>query len=511
MKNQLYKTFLLTLLVVAALIGLFYLPRLSIGESLLRRVNILGDVQQRDSLGRNLAEVDADARQGLAPEEVLDLSLVEVEEVEVEDSVPEGMVPIEDFASTDGSVRMMDFFYQALRETKNRPVRIAYFGDSFVEGDILTSELRELLQTQFGGKGVGWVDMASIVAGFRITVNHSANGWADHNANDKSGYNASLAGIAGRYYIPASTGMTTLKCQQNFYPQHLASADVATVYFTDGGTLCLTASLNGGEAETLRGSSAMPANPEPVYVTQLVPTDSVDEFGDTVMKEVRVKQETSVSASDGGSGNSGVEAEALHGNISSITVRAHGSGRLYGIALDGTHGVAVDNFAMRSGNGWFLKSIPQETLRQFNAVRPYDLIILHYGLNVANKKSKDYSYYTRQMDESIQHLKAAFPTASILVVSVSDRGQKGSDGQMHTMPGVVELMQFQRKMASDNHVAFWNLYEAMGGDGSIVRMKEEKQANLDYTHINFNGGKALAKILYDVLINGKENYDRRHP
>lgn len=510
MKNQLYKTFLLTLLVVGALVGLFYLPRLSIGENLLRRVNILGDIQQRDSLGRNLAEAEADALQGLAPEEVLDQSLVQVEEVVVEDSVPEGMVAVEDFGSTDGSVREMDHFYRALGEAKDRPVRIAYFGDSFVEGDILTSELRELFQSKYGGKGVGWVDMQSIVAGFRTTITHSANGWADHNANDRSGYNSALAGIAGRYYVPASTGTTTLKCQKNFYGTHLVSADVATIYFTDGGSLNLTASLNGEETQTLRGSNAMPANPEPVYVTQLVPTDSVDEFGDTVMKEVRVKQEVTAPASDGGSG-SGVQAETLRGNISSITVRAAGSGRLYGIALDGTNGVAVDNFAMRSGNGWFLKNIPMETLRQFNTLRPYDLIILHYGLNVANKKSKDYTYYTRQMDESIQHLKAAFPTASILVVSVSDRGQRGQDGQMHTMPGVVELMQFQRKMASDNHVAFWNLYEAMGGDGSIARMKDEKQANLDYTHINFNGGKALAQILFDALMNGRDNYKRRHP
>ena len=510
-KNQLYKTFLLTLLVVAALIGLFYLPRLSIGDTLLRRVNILADVQQRDSLGRNLAEAKADSLQGLDPEEVLDPSKVEVAVIEVEDSVPEGMVAIEDFGSTDGRQRAMDSFYHALGEAKNRPVRIAYFGDSFVEGDILTSELRELLQTRFGGRGVGWVDMQSIVAGFRITVTHSASGWADHNANDRSGYNPQLAGIAGRYYVPASTGTTTLKCQEHYYASHLSSADQATIYFTSGGNLSLTASINGQEAQTLRGSGAMAASPELTYVTQLVPTDSVDEFGDTVMKEVKVRQEATAAVSEGSTGGSGIEAETLHGPVSSITVRASGNGRLYGIALDGTRGVTVDNFAMRSGNGWFLKSIPVETLRQFSTLRPYDLIILHYGLNVANKKSKDYSYYTRQMDESIQHLQQAFPNASILVVSVSDRGQRGSDGQIHTMPGVVELMQYQRKMASDNHVAFWNLYEAMGGDGSIARMKEAKQANLDYTHINFEGGKAVAKILFDVLINGKENYNRRHP
>ena len=34
-----------------------------------------------------------------------------------------------------------------------------------------------------------------------------------------------------------------------------------------------------------------------------------------------------------------------------------------------------------------------ETLRGFSAVRPYDLIILHYGLNVANEKQKDYGGY----------------------------------------------------------------------------------------------------------------------
>ena len=64
-------------------------------------------------------------------------------------------------------------------------------------------------------------------------------------------------------------------------------------------------------------------------------------------------------------------------------------------------------------------------------------------------------------------------------------------------------------MASDHRVAFWNLYEAMGGDGSIARMKEKKQANLDYTHINFDGGKYVAKLLFDVLVNGKDNYNKR--
>ena len=92
---------------------------------------------------------------------------------------------------------------------------------------------------------------------------------------------------------------------------------------------------------------------------------------------------------------------------------------------------------------------------------------------------------------------------------MADRDMRGADGEMHTMDGVRELISYERKMASDRRVAFWNLYEAMGGDGSVARMTEKKQANLDYTHINFAGGHHIASLLYDVLMNGKTNYDNR--
>ena len=42
-------------------------------------------------------------------------------------------------------------------------------------------------------------------------------------------------------------------------------------------------------------------------------------------------------------------------------------------------------------------------------------------------------------------------------------------------------------------------HAAMGGEGSIARMQQKKQANLDYTHINAAGGKVLAQSLFDAL------------
>ena len=60
-------------------------------------------------------------------------------------------------------------------------------------------------------------------------------------------------------------------------------------------------------------------------------------------------------------------------------------------------------------------------------------------------------------------------------------------------------------------IAYWNLFEAMGGEGSIQKMVKANpsQANRDYTHINFKGGKHLATLLYETLVYGKEQYDKR--
>ena len=77
------------------------------------------------------------------------------------------------------------------------------------------------------------------------------------------------------------------------------------------------------------------------------------------------------------------------------------------------------------------------------------------------------------------------------------------------MPGVKNLIRYQKSIAADSHIVLWKMYEALGGLGSIVDMIGQKMANLDYTHINFKGGKHLAGILFETLMYGKEQYERR--
>lgn len=511
MKNQIWKPFVGVLLLVALLLGAFYFPRLTIGDTRLRRVNILSEIQCVDSEGRPLAELIQDSIEGII-EQKFDSVATVVEAPVYQDVVPEGMIAIEDFSVSDA--HEMDKFYAALSDASNRPVRIAYFGDSYIEGDILTADLREFFQSEYGGYGVGFVDIDALTSGFRTTVLARAKGWVEHRVNDETGrhFDVNLQGINGGYYIPTGDASLVLTGQSRTYGEHLKSFDRATVFFTPGPGMKLSAAKNDEEMQNIFTQGGEPVIAEEVHTITDMRVDSIFGEDSTLIScdTIYTSREVVVQVAHQEQGS--VISRSIAGGMSKfhMSVSTGGASRFYGVALDGDKGVAVDNFSMRAKNGWYLEKIPGSTLDAFAKLRPYDLIIIHFGLNVANEKQVDYSAYTKRMGEAINHIRQSFPDASILVVGIADRDQRAADGSMKTMRGVTQLNAYQRKMAADLQVAYWNLYEAMGGSGSLAKMVDKGEANKDYTHINFKGGKVLAKLLFDVLQNGKTNYDGHH-
>jgi hypothetical protein len=115
------------------------------------------------------------------------------------------------------------------------------------------------------------------------------------------------------------------------------------------------------------------------------------------------------------------------------------------------------------------------------------------------------------MKPTIAMMKRAFPHSSVLVIGCSDRAEN-IDGELQTMPSVKRLINVQRKMAADNEVCFWNLFEAMGGDSTMIRwanMPKHALANKDYTHLSFYGGRKVANIFLQTILYEREKYERR--
>lgn len=179
--------------------------------------------------------------------------------------------------------------------------------------------------------------------------------------------------------------------------------------------------------------------------------------------------------------------------------------RFFGITLDERAGVAVDNYSLRGNTGLVLQSLDEQESLALNKIRPYDLIILEYGLNVVSDSVRTYGWYAKGMMKSVARLRQCFPDADILILGVSDRGHKGENG-LETMPAVPALAAAQRRCARESGVAYWDVYTAMGGRGSMIKWTGYGWAAEDYTHIGFKGGRKLADKLLDALEHEKTKF-----
>ena len=154
-KNYLKYSLWFVLIVFAVLLGLHWLPALTIDGHTMRRVDLLSDLRYPES---ETAAADSDS-----------IPLPPVVKPAFVDTCRTGMTCIEDYS--DSTLRGMTPFYKALDrvssdDSDDKQVRIAVFGDSFIEADIFTADLREMLQKQFGGCGVGFVTITSMTSGF---------------------------------------------------------------------------------------------------------------------------------------------------------------------------------------------------------------------------------------------------------------------------------------------------------------------------------------------------------
>jgi lysophospholipase L1-like esterase len=182
--------------------------------------------------------------------------------------------------------------------------------------------------------------------------------------------------------------------------------------------------------------------------------------------------------------------------------------KLYGVSFEDSTGIYVDNFGLRGNSGLGLYQISEKMHRQINQLQDYELIILQYGLNVVAPDSKDLNWYINPMINIVERLKRSYPDASILLMGVSDRSIK-IDGDYRTMESIPVMISAQREIARRTQIAFFNLFEAMGGENSMVAYVESDPplANKDYTHLTFQGGRKVAGIFVKSLLNEFQKYN----
>ncbi len=148
-KNPITPVFLLVLITTLVLIFLSYFDTdITIGSFQLKKVDMFSDLrpEEIDTLLANYKpQVDFE----------------ELDAKDLDELLVKLTIPIEDFGGNG-----LSSFYNAL--TNFQPgdkLRIAYYGDSIIEGDMFSQDLRNYLQRRFGGTGVGFVPIKIIIPG----------------------------------------------------------------------------------------------------------------------------------------------------------------------------------------------------------------------------------------------------------------------------------------------------------------------------------------------------------
>jgi|GEM_PF-255717 len=380
--------------------------------------------------------------------------------------------PIEDPA------KALDSFYASLSLTDARQpgavTRITHYGDSPITNDGITSTVRRLMQEQYGDAGHGFIllDRPWAWYGHQAITFTSGGGWDDNPMGPGSSTGEfGLGGVSftangpGKYarFAPASTGDTG----KNF-------SRMEVYYLHEPGGGQFNVSVNNENSQTVAtGGDAATSG----------------------FFEIKARQQ----------GENTFEVKSATGSV-----------RLFGAVLENDGpGVVYDSLGVNGAYAGLLVTAMNEGhwVEQLRHRNP-NLVVINYGTNESQYASPDQMQrYEKDLREVIRRVREALPNVSILVVSPMDRGKRVPGGKIVTLPAIPLIVEMQRRVALEEHCAFFNTFQAMGGDGTMAKWAAGTGKNHlvggDLTHPTAEGAEIVGSLIYEAMKDGYTKYKSR--
>ena len=337
--------------------------------------------------------------------------------------------------------------------------RVAHYGDSQIEGDRMTNTFRKLFQGKFRGDGVGYLPIADITA--PVTYSRSSSSaWTRHSIfkNKLKGYAYGIGGSTFRYspFQEASVSLKLKSAYQKVFLLYGLGNDSSTVeVYNAVNTLVASSKLN---------------------------SKSVFNF---------------------------VELN-LSSNESNLKFIFKGpSPCIYGICIDPVSGIQFDNYGIRGQSGNGLMLISKEQLGQMFEQTNTHMAILQFGGNIVAglQSEKSIQYYAEAYKKLYLHFKNSLANGSIFIFGVNDVS-RSVNGEYRSYPNITELRYLQRKIAVENGMAFFDIYQLMGGENSIKVWARKGLAARD-GHYSEKGREIVCREIYKALIFEYNKYLKR--
>lgn len=334
-------------------------------------------------------------------------------------------------------------FYRALQTADHKQVRVVHYGDSQIEEDRMTSTLRRYLQREYGGGGVGLIPLHQSIPTLTLSQRLYMN---DVMQSTQKG--------PKRYLI---YGPRSMRRSNNRY-----------------GMMGQVAVMNDS---LIQGSENITLKLEPM--SSKVATD-------TYFSHIHIFADTTIHYT----------TSELNDSTSTAEIHLTGRGDVYGISLETPTGVMVDNIPMRGCNGNVFTQMDSLQLATYFRNTNTALIILQFGGN-SMPYSKDESsirsaVYSLRLQ--VRFLRTCAPNASILFIGPSDM-LTSIDGVVQTYPLIPLMDHLLSQMARSEHIAYFSLYNAMGGRNSMIEWQNKGWAGSDGVHFTRKGAEKAANKL----------------
>lgn len=347
----------------------------------------------------------------------------------------------------------------------DRVVRILHYGDSQIEMDRMSAQLRSYMQQTFGGGGPGMIPYHTIIPTY--AVHQSTSG----NLTHLSSFGDSTVTRSRGNYGPMMQcfrmdGQTTLTIKAATH----SSVDDAVKQFSR----VMLVFNNRGERLTLSLGN------------KSIDTTFSDTYDSPGVGAINHRTSTPQT---------------------SFRLRTTGSADLYCVTVDDGPGVAVDNIPMRGCSGQQFTLVNRDLLSQAYDALDVGIIIMQFGGNSVPylRNEKSINTYCQSIGRQIDYVRSCCPQAKILFIGPSDMSTR-EKGTLQTYPWLPTVVDSLRATVNRHGAAYWSIYHAMGGWNSMVEWNRQGLAGSDYVHFSSRGAEIMGSRLAQAFADNYRLY-----
>jgi hypothetical protein len=362
----------------------------------------------------------------------------------------------------------MKSFYKKLADLKSGKrtrINIVHIGDSHIQADLFSGTIRQLIQLDFGNAGRGFV--------FPYRVAKS---------NEPASYK--------------STSNVKWESKRNVFPDQRLPIGV-------GGFTIETRDTNATLSLLVKNQGKLDYS---FNRFTLFHEKGMGNFSYVVCDSLNCKigtidaQQTDKSPY----ASSALFNTPMHQLMIRCVAQDSGCSRIYGMLLENDKPGVLYSMIGVNGAEFRHFNMSQHFQEQLSYLQP-DLIIISMGTNEGFGGTFDKELFERNIDTLVSGIRARNPNVEILLTTPGDSFHKSRKGRVKN-PNMTIARNTVIDYAENHGCAWWDLYDIMGGYGSMAKWYLAHLSARDRVHFSGTGYVIQGGLFYKALKKGYKHY-----